>query len=134
MGIPFVGLIYVIPFTLMLVILSAIVVYFRAKNKVAWGDGGIMSLQKAIRVQANFCEYMPWAFMLLLFFDMAGAGSEKWVHCLGGFLLFARIVHAIGLFSKEGGAIYIFGRLIGTVGTWTVMLISAFKLCASVHG
>lgn len=134
MEIPYVSLLYVIPFTVMLVVLSAMVVQQRAKHQVIWGDGGKPRLLRAIRVHANFCEYMPWAYMLLLVFDMTGSGSTNWIHGLAGTLFFARLIHAIGLHSKDGTPVYIFGRAFGTIITWAVMLLTAFKLCAHVHG
>ena len=66
MNVPLTSLIYLIPFASLLVILSVIVSVLRAKNKVEFGSGGVERLEKAIRVQANFCEYVPFAFLVLL--------------------------------------------------------------------
>jgi len=58
MNVPIISLAYVIPFSLLLVILSLRVLILRAKNKIAFATCGIEKLEKAVRAQANLCEYL----------------------------------------------------------------------------
>src|SRR5579863_7332673 len=96
---------------LLLIVLSAQVMRLRGKHRVGIGDGGHADLQRAIRVQANFVEYVPIALLLLLCVDLAG--DSKWiVHGLGIALLVGRVFHAYGLARDPGES---FGRAAGTV-------------------
>ncbi len=66
----------------------------RAKSKVSWGDGGNLSLQRAIRAHGNLIEYMPIFLILLVILENSGA-SAGWLHILGAIFLAGRIVSAI---------------------------------------
>ena len=52
---------------LLLVALSAQIVLARRRYRVGLGAGAEEGMQQAIRVQANFVEYVPYAVMLLVF-------------------------------------------------------------------
>lgn len=52
---------------------------------------------------------------------MSGLGRE-WVALLGGVLFVARVLHAIGLSRSAGVS---FGRMWGTLGTWSVILAAS---------
>lgn len=79
-----------------LVALSVRTIRLRRRFQVAVGAGGEPSLERAIRVQANFVEYVPLA-LLLLFFLEARLGSGWWVHVPGVALLAGRVLHAVGV-------------------------------------
>lgn len=81
---------------LILVILSVQTIRLRRRFHVAVGAGGEPLLERAMRVHANFCEYVPIAVLLLFFFErLIGAGW--WVHVLGVLLVVGRILHAYGV-------------------------------------
>ncbi len=81
---------------LILLVLSVQTIRLRRRFQVAVGAGGEPLLERAMRVHANFCEYVPIAVVLLFFFErLVGAGW--WVHVLGIFLLTGRILHAYGV-------------------------------------
>lgn len=81
---------------LILLVLSVQTIRLRRRFQVAVGAGGEPLLERAMRVHANFCEYVPIAVVLLFFFErLAGAGW--WVHVLGVFLVTGRILHAYGV-------------------------------------
>jgi uncharacterized membrane protein YecN with MAPEG domain len=114
----------------MLVALSMNVVRLRLQRKVALGDGGVPDLQQAIRVQANFAEYVPLALLLIGLLEMAGEAS--WVvNMLGIVLILARLAHAVGL-MRTGGPSPL--RVVGTSGTHGVILVSAILAIVASFG
>lgn len=56
---------------LLLLGLSLVVVRLRRKHRVPTGDGGHADLARAIRVQANFVEYVPLTLLLLFMLEMS---------------------------------------------------------------
>ncbi len=117
-----VSLLYAALLALLLIVLSIRIVVLRRSHRVGIGDGKVPELKRAIRVHANFCEYVPFALILLMLLDLAPAVSGGVIHALGGTLLVGRILHAIGLSQSPGTSL---GRLIGTALTWLMMLIAA---------
>lgn len=106
---------------LLLMALSVRVMRLRGKHQVGIGDGGHPDLARAIRVQANFVEYVPLALLLLLCVDLVG--DAKWiVHGLGILLLVGRMLHAQGLSQSETLS---FGRGAGTLLTFFVLVVGA---------
>lgn len=80
----------------LLVVLSVRTIRLRRRFQVAVGAGGKPSLERAMRVQANFVEYVPLA-LLLMFFLETRVGSGLWVHVPGVALLVGRLLHAVGV-------------------------------------
>ncbi len=72
------------------------VIRLRRRERVAVGDGDSPALRRAIRVHANFAEYVPLALLLMAFAEAAGA-SEWCIHLLGIGLLVGRLLHAFGV-------------------------------------
>ncbi len=106
---------------LLLIVLSVRVMRLRGRHGVGVGDGGHADLQLAMRVQANFIEYVPLALLLLLCVDVVG--DTKWiVHVLGILLLVGRVLHAYGLSQSSGRS---FGGAPGVVLTFLVLVIGA---------
>ena len=80
---------------LLLVFLSARVIFRRRSAKVSVGDGEDKDLRKRMRVQANCAEYAPIGLILLAMAEVQGA--QGWVvHLLGLMLLAGRLAHAYG--------------------------------------
>jgi uncharacterized membrane protein YecN with MAPEG domain len=78
------------------VVLSASVIRLRHKLQVPLGDGHDVLLQRRIRVQANFAEYVPLALLLLLIAE--ALATPRWLlHALGLTLVIGRILHALGV-------------------------------------
>ncbi len=106
---------------ILLMVLSVNVMRLRGRHGVGIGDGGHEDLARAIRVQANFVEYVPIALLLLLCVDLVG--DAKWiVHLLGILLLVGRVLHAIGLAGSSGRSL---GRAAGVVLTFVVLIAGA---------
>jgi hypothetical protein len=113
--------IYIALAALLLLYLSVRVMSLRGRYGVGIGDGGHEDLQRAMRVQANFIEYVPIALLLLLTADLVGH-QKIWVHVLGIVLLVGRVVHAYGLSRHSGRS---FGRAAGIVLTYLVIVAGA---------
>ena len=103
---------------LMLVALSAQVSLARRRYRVRLGAGTEEGMQQALRVQANFAEYVPFAVLLLVLAELQGLPGAA-VHGAGLVLFASRVLHAIGLSQRPG---YSFGRFYGTAGTWLVIV------------
>lgn len=115
-------LLYTSLLALLLLVLSYNVVRLRQKHQVGIGTGTVQPLERAVRVQANFCEYVPMALLLLGLIEIGGNVPAWAMHVLGMLLLIGRVAHAFGL-SRSAGASR--GRVAGTVLTWTVLLVAA---------
>ena len=108
---------------LLLVVLSLRVIQLRYRYRVELGDGGHEPLARAIRVQANFVEYVPLALLVILLADLVG--HAKWtVHVMGIALIVGRLAHAWGLATAHGPSI---GRSVG-VGLTVLVLIAGAVL------
>lgn len=85
----------------------------RRTSKVSVGMGDSKELEVAARVHGNNAEFVPLAILMLLIAELMG-GSSVALHVLGGSLLIARVLHAIGLPMPGPNA----ARVIGTAVTW----------------
>lgn len=112
-------------FGLLLLALSALVVRARWRYKTGLGVGTEDGMQRAVRVQGNFTEYLPLTLVLLLLAELAGT-AEVWLCAAGSLLLLGRLLHAWGLSQSSSRS---FGRYWGTLATWLVLLgLSAWLL------
>lgn len=101
--------------------LSARVVWLRNLRRVPLGDGGVPELAKAIRAHANAVEYLPLGLLALVLLDWEQV-RPLWLHAFGICLLLGRVLHAWGLSHHRG---YSFGRATGMALTWLSMLLMA---------
>ena len=106
---------------LLLLFLSYNVSRERMRHKVALGDGGLPSLQRAIRAQANLTEYAPVGLILLGGIEAQGFGAE-FIHFLGSLLVLGRVLHGVGL-SRNAGPSPL--RAIGATLTWLMILLAS---------
>lgn len=82
--------------TIIFVKLSLAVIALRRKNKVGLGSGGHEDLERAIRVQGNFAEYVPLGIILLACLELNGA--PWWLVLMPGIaLIVGRLMHAKGM-------------------------------------
>ena len=82
--------------TLMFIRLSFNVIGLRRKNKISLGDGGIDTLDRAIRAHGNFAEYVPLGLVLMGCLELNGAPLLL-VAVLGALLVSGRYFHAKGI-------------------------------------
>ena len=107
--------------TLIFIKLSFAVIGLRRKNKVGLGSGGHEDLERAIRAQGNFAEYVPFGMILIACLELNGA--PWWLVAIPGVtLIIGRLIHAKGInipppdFSKRVlGMKFTFNTLIALV-------------------
>ena len=82
--------------TILFVRLSFAVIGLRRKNKIGLGSGGHEDLERAIRTQGNFAEYVPFGIILIACLELNGA--PWWLVAIPGItLIIGRLVHAKGM-------------------------------------
>ena len=107
--------------TIIFIKLSFAVIALRRKNQVGLGSGGHDDLERAIRAQGNFAEYVPFGIILIACLELNGA--PWWLVAIPGIaLIVGRLIHAKGIqmpppdFSKRVlGMKFTFGTLISLV-------------------
>ncbi|QFY42201.1 hypothetical protein F6R98_05790 [Candidatus Methylospira mobilis] len=109
---------------LLFVFLSMRVITLRMKLKVSVGDGGHELLTRAIRIHGNFAEYVPFALLLMLLNELAGA-SMWLIHALGVSLIAARILHIKGIATAESPMA---PRKAGMMLTFAVVITGSLSL------
>jgi uncharacterized protein len=83
--------------------LTVNVIVNRVRLGVLTGDGGLPKMAQAIRAHANFAEHVPLAIILIGLAEMEG--TRAWIiYLLGGALLIARVLSALGLNRTLGGS------------------------------
>lgn len=105
----------------MCVMLMVVVIRLRRGLKIGLGDGGNRDLQQAIRVHGNAIECVP-IFLLLLAILEINHGSVMLLHGFGAAFLFARVLHAWGLYVSSGASV---GRIAGTTITMALLVALA---------
>lgn len=104
-------------------ILSYNVIFKRLKYKIGIGSGNNHKLEKSIRIQGNFIEYVPITLIMLFLCEINQgfyyADLFYFIHSMGAMLVVARILHAIGL-TKTSKRSY--PRAIGIILTHFVIL------------
>jgi len=84
--------------TIIFIKLSFAVIGLRRKNKVGLGSGGYEDLERAIRAQGNFAEYVPFGIILIACLELNGA--PWWLVALAGItLIIGRLFHAKGIIT-----------------------------------
>ncbi len=82
--------------TIIFIKLSFAVIGLRRKNKVGLGNGGNEDLERAIRAQGNFAEYVPFGIILIACLELNGA--PWWLVVIPGItLIIGRLIHAKGI-------------------------------------
>ena len=82
--------------TIFFIKLSFAVIGLRRKNKVGLGSGGHEDLERAIRTQGNFAEYVPIGIILIACLELNGA--PWWLVAIPGIaLIIGRLIHAKGM-------------------------------------
>jgi len=116
--------IYAALLALMFVVLSARTIGLRRRLRVAVGDGGDKGLERAMRVHANFAEYVPLALLLIYFLEMHTRFLTL-VHGLCIALIAGRLLHAYGVSQVQEKFIF---RQVGMALTFGVIITAAITL------
>lgn len=105
-----------------LVALSIPISLRRRASKVSLGFGEDPVLHKLVRAHGNFCEYAPFALLLLAMMEALGAGKHAVVFVASALLL-GRLVHAIGMLMSSVPL-----RGLGMLATFASVLTAAVVL------
>ena len=123
-SIPTILPIYAAVFAIFFVVLSIRTIRQRRKLKIGLGDSGNNDMQRAMRVHANFAEYVPLS--LLMIYLVEQSGVYAWfLHalCLG--LLVGRLAHAYGVSQQRENFRF---RVTGMILTFATLITSATHL------
>ncbi len=116
---------------ILFVIISIRTIRLRRSLRIAVGDAGNPKMIRAMRVHANFSEYVPLSLLLIYFVEVSG-GHPYLIHALGFSLLMARLSHGYGLSQEKENFKF---RVSGMVTTFSVILLCAgFLLCTYFFG
>lgn len=113
---------------LIFIYLSALTIKQRRKQQVAIGDGQCEALARAMRVHANFAEYVPLALILFITLELNQAHGLV-IHLLCLMLLIGRISHAYGVKDENENLRY---RIVGMILTFTAMALAALANIATI--
>jgi uncharacterized protein len=117
-------LLYAALLALVFVGLSVRTLRLRRRLRIAIGDADNPAMLRAMRVHANFAEYVPLSLLLLYFVEATGA-SALYMHALGACLLAGRIAHAYGVSQVDEN--YKF-RVAGMTLTLGVLVAASLRL------
>lgn len=116
--------IYAPIFALLYVILSINVIRTRRQEKVGLGSGGNKAVERAMRVHANFAEYVPLTLLLLLILEQSG-GNALLLHGLFVILLVGRLIHAWGVSQQQEDFRF---RVSGMAMTFATIITSSIAI------
>ena len=103
---------------LLFIALSMRVIMLRRRDRVPLGHGASKPLRRAIRVQANAAEYLPFVFILMVLLELNGGAAWE-LHIYGIAIVIGRMLHAFWLSRFTGQS---FGRYWGTLITAVVLI------------
>jgi hypothetical protein len=116
--------IYAAMLAVMFVALSIRVIALRRASKLPLGFQGDVALERRVRAQGNFAEYVPLALLLLAFVEMRGAPAWL-VHAMALVLVAGRLSHAYGVSQLRESFAF---RVSGMAMTFTVILSAALAI------
>lgn len=124
MHVPSVTGFYLAVLALIYAVLALQVARLRRSNLVLFGDADNRSLRSAIRVHANFIEYVPIITLLVALLEMSGTPASR-IHFLMGGLLLARLLHPLGMYARPTSWQFVVGRVGGILLTIAVLVSAA---------
>lgn len=117
---------YAAVLALMFVALSVRTLRLRRQLHIAVGDKGDEQMLRAMRVHANFAEYVPLSLLLVYMFE-ARSGTSVLIHALCICLIVGRFSHAYGVSRLDEDYRY---RVFGMSMTFTALVVSAVGILA----
>ena len=108
-------------------VLALQVARLRRDNRVLFGDADNGRLRTAIRVHANFIEYVPIITLMVAMLEMSGLAAI-WVHLLMGALLVSRLLHPLGMYAAPNTLQFRIGRVGGITITLVLLLACALTI------
>jgi uncharacterized protein len=116
--------IYAALLAIMFVVLSIQTIRQRRQLKINLGDAGNKDMQRAMRVHANFAEYVPLSLLMIYLVELSGV-YVWFVHVLCMGLLIGRLSHAYGVSQQRENFTF---RVTGMSLTFAVLSTCAVHL------
>ncbi len=116
--------IYAAVLGLIFVALSFRTIKLRRTKKIGIGVSNDEEMTRAMRVHANFAEYVPLA-LLLMFFLESLVATQILIHILGVVLIMGRLIHAYGVSQVNEN--YRF-RVTGMFLTFAVIISASMRI------
>ena len=126
MHVPSITAFYLAILALIYAVLALRVAGLRRANLALFGDADNAKLRTAIRVHANFIEYVPIITLLVALLEMSGMPPTR-VHLLMGGLLLTRLLHPMGMAARPGTFQFNAGRVGGILLTLAVLVGAAIS-------
>ncbi|QLC21743.1 hypothetical protein HFP51_05860 [Parasphingopyxis sp. CP4] len=106
----------------LLLLLAIDTVRSRFRTQQAFGTGDDQRLISASRAHGNLAEHAPIVIIMVALLEMSRA-DHMGLMIIAGTFLFARVMHAMGLYmkQKEGGGPPL-PRALGVILTWLVII------------
>jgi uncharacterized membrane protein YecN with MAPEG domain len=111
--------VWIAVFAIALFLLSFPVALHRKRARTSLGDGGDAALQRRVRAQGNFTEYVPMALLVIGAVEAAGYDSIV-VWTLGGLMAAGRLLHAWGILGDT-----LPPRATGMIATFLTLVVGA---------
>lgn len=127
MHLPSITAIYLAVLALLYAALAIQVARLRQRDRAAFGDNGSIELRSAIRVHANFVEYVPIITLMVAFLEMSGLPAMR-VHLLMGALVLSRLLHPLGMYARPNTLQFRIGRVGGITITFFVLISCAIAI------
>lgn len=116
--------IYIALLAILFLFLSFKTIQVRKRLQIGVGAGDNPELLRAMRVHANFSEYVPISLLLILSVELL-KGHFIFVNCLGTALLIGRVFHAYGVSQAKENLKF---RVSGMLLTFSTMLLSIVSI------
>jgi uncharacterized protein len=127
MHLPSITAIYLAVLALLYTAFAIQVARLRQNNRASFGDNGSLELHSAIRVHANFVEYVPIITLMVAFLEMSGLPATR-VHVLMGALLVSRLLHPLGMYAASNTLQFRIGRVGGITITFVLLIACAVMI------
>lgn len=111
-------------FGLLFVLLSVRALRLRRKLQITVGDAGNPEMLRAMRVHANFAEYVPLGILLIYFTEVQGAHAA-FLHVVCLALFVGRLSHAYGVSQRSEKFQF---RVFGMAMTLTTIVVASLYL------
>jgi hypothetical protein len=103
----------------------------RYRARIVLGTGGDRALERAVRVHANFAEFVPVFLVALLAAELCGAAPWA-LHAAGIAMLAGRAMHAAGMsrepdivLLRSGGILLTLAALVGAAALALIGVLAA---------
>lgn len=118
---------YAAMLAVLLIALSVRTIRERRRARVAIGCGGDKRLERAMRVQGNFTEYVPMTLLLMWLTESLWGQGAALLHLPGMLLLVGRLLHGYGVAQLDEPFKF---RITGMALTFSAMALCVLAILA----